>query len=149
MITFTKNFTAEELGCTLHPFLLAFLQTWRDVHDAPIYITSSLRTFQEHVDIYKKQYPKNWYEKVTLGSAHLPQVLDEGVISPYCHAVDFAFWNTEDHRDMAEEIVKFISTTWIASMFPVEAEAYGLGIAKDFIHLDCAPHRKCRTAWGY
>ena len=147
-LTETGNFSREELGCRLHPFLLVFLQELRQVTQMCIDITSTIRTFEEHVAIYKKNYPDNWQDKITLRSAHLPQVLENGEISPYCHAVDFSIRGIEDHKT-EEFLFRPIIEKGINMLFPKESQAYGLGIAKDFIHLDCAPHRTSMAKWGY
>ena len=116
--------------------LLTLLQATRDAIDCPIQITDSIRTIQAHIEIYKKIYKDDWFEKIPWGSRHLP-----------C-------WHTPNLRAVDIKTKKKDGSYWkggiLAEAVKEEAKALnihiGLGVGKEFLHIDV--DRKQFTTWN-
>lgn len=152
--TETQNFTREEIGADLHPFLLMSLQYIRTFVNKPIVITRTIATFEEHADVYKKMHRDKWHEKITLGTAHQAQILKDGTISQYAHAVDWVFSGEVfdkylDEVEISKKLEKMITNPIIGQMFPREVVSFGLGVGKHKFHLDCAVWRGRIHRWYY
>lgn len=149
--TSTSNFTRKELKGALHPFLMVVLQLIRLEMNKPISVNRSISTFEEHKAIYEREFGDKWPEKITLKSGHLPQVYADGTISPYAHAMDFSVLEEGfDHVKLGKSIQDRIENfSFLQAFFPKETKAYGLGIGKNFIHLDCSIHRVKPAIWTY
>ena len=117
--------------------LLTLLQATRDAIDCPIKITDSIRTIQDHIEIYKKIYKDDWFEKIPWGSRHLP-----------C-------WETPNLRAVDIKAKKKDGSYWkggiLAEAVKEEAKTLnihiGLGVGKEFLHIDV--DRKQFTTWNY
>jgi len=122
-----------------HPFILIVMQLTRNhYHDSdPIVVTSTIRSIEEHILIYKKRYGSKWLTKIAWKSGHLARPFD-----PTCYAIDFL--RKEDIIDHLEFSIDRVEAMKIFPHF-----YYGIGIAKDFIHFDIAPERTRYSRWYY
>ena len=120
------NFVAPE------PDLLKVLQYVRD-YIGPVNITSSTRTVEQHIKIYKDLYKDEWLDKIPWKSRHLPE-FERGL-----RAVDIT--------------VKDKIGLEIAQVCEVAAKKYdvllGLGTGIRFVHLDVDRTRQARWTYKY
>jgi hypothetical protein len=134
----SKNFSDYEFKNAIpEPKLLAMLQGTRDIVDCAIKITDSIRTINEHIEIYKRIYGEDWLQKIPWKSRHLP-----------C-------WDTPNLRAVDFKAIKSDGSFWKGTMLAEAVKSVakdlnvhiGLGIGSEFIHLDV--DRKSFTTWGY
>jgi hypothetical protein len=132
----SKNFKLSEFN-NVEPEknLLTILQAVRDEFDSPVVITDSTRTVQQHIDIYKRLYGDEWLDKIPWGSRHLP-AYGRGL-----RAVDFKVKKEDGFLSGKEvaEVVKRVAKSITCLI--------GLGVGKEFIHLDV--DRSVDAEWGY
>ena len=117
----------------IHPVLGSLIENLEK--DYKVIITDGARSIQEHVEIYKKNYPKNWHEKIPFGSRHLPSW-----DTIYLRAIDIKLYH-KDREMTGDEIKLAVEAVKDKSIF------FGYGIGKNYLHVDC--DRKRPTEWRY
>ncbi len=104
-IRLTRDFLLSEFEdrstglVRLHPLLPARLQQLRFVLGSPLVITSSCRTWAEHVRIYRQIYGDKWEEEISLASRHLitnPSVATLPQASVLARRLNEVGWNGEE-----------------------------------------------------
>ena len=106
---------------------------------APVILTSTGRTFGEHINLYKKVYGDDWEDKLTVDSRHLPSWKTN-----FLRAVDFKVIKKDGTLYTGDEIKDEITNasnklTWVN---------IGIGVAKFWCHLDI-DRTKRETIWYY
>lgn len=117
----------------IHPVLGRLLSDLEKIYQ--VEITDGARTIQEHIDIYKKLYPKDWFDKVPFGSRHLP-VWD----TIYLRAVDLKL------RLNGITLTGYEAKNAIELIKPKDI-FFGYGIGDFYLHVDC--DRTKPTEWRY
>ena len=152
----SKNFALSEFGGVRpDPLLVAALQCLRDDLRRPIKIMNGPRTIEEHIAIYKKlsdegklatlengKGDKSLIDCIPWGSRHLPTH-----DYPCLRAVDFTV-----HREGKGMYTGNAIYDIMKPMLEEIREVYphlhtGIGIGKEFIHLDVDRERD--TVWRY
>jgi hypothetical protein len=145
---YSENFTKDEFG-HIEPesLLLTVLERLRvKIGNFPILIASSARTFEQHVDIYKKLERQGmlgdlkWHEAIPLNSRHLPafgtntRAADISAVKGERGAMK-SYYTGDDLLPLLKEIEE-------------EMDIFlGIGIGKDFCHIDIG--RKQPVTWYY
>ena len=108
-----------------------------------VILTSSARTIQEHVKIYKQldkdgKLDRPWYEEIPWGSYHLPKWENS-----FCNAMDIAV-RVNSRKISGKRIAE------LARPVLKEYGAFnGVGIGSNFCHIDIRPRVSADWAYNY
>ena len=148
--------------------LLHVVQKLRERIGSPVKITDGARTVEAHIELYKKLHGDAWQDKITWNSKHLcawddPLVVYEGLPYKALCAVDVKCRN--DGVDFEKNVDKSVDNLWITGgrMASIVHEVvksksfnelfpdcfWGVGVGKNFIHLDTGPRRQADAVWAY
>lgn len=142
---YSKYFYAKEFN-NVKPdlLLLDVLNQLRTKVECPVIITSSTRTIEQHISLYKKLEKENklngkkWHEAIPWGSRHLSQYNKD------LRAVDFKVLKCKETNKFltGEEIYVFLKEIEYSTKIYL-----GIGIGKFHCHVDI--DRNKSTVWKY